>query len=75
VRLRYFRGNALGSLALGARHGTYCVGCSRVLMALLFVGGVMNALWIAAIAIFVLAEKVIPADRVISIVAGAIFFA
>jgi predicted metal-binding membrane protein len=70
-----FRGNALGSLALGTRHGIYCVGCCWVLMALLFVGGVMNVLWIAAIAIFVLAEKVIPAGRVISRVAGAGFFA
>ena len=70
-----FRGNALGSLALGTRHGIYCVGCCWVLMALLFVGGVMNVLWIAAIAIFVLAEKVIPAGRVISRVADAGFFA
>jgi predicted metal-binding membrane protein len=29
-------------------------------MALLFVGGVMNLLWIAAIAVFVLLEKTIP---------------
>jgi predicted metal-binding membrane protein len=34
-------------------------------MALLFIGGVMNVLWIAAIAILVLAEKVVPAGRVI----------
>jgi predicted metal-binding membrane protein len=40
-------------------------------MALLFVGGVMNVLWIAAIAILVLAEKVVPAGRVISRTAGA----
>jgi predicted metal-binding membrane protein len=44
-------------------------------MALLFVGGVMNVLWIAAIAILVLAEKVIPAGRVISRTAGAGLFA
>ena len=70
-----FRGGALGSVALGARHGMYCVGCCWVLMALLFVGGVMNVLWIAAIAFFVLAEKVVPAGRVISRIAGAGFFA
>ena len=40
-------------------------------MALLFVGGVMNVLWIAAIAILVLAEKVVPAGRVIARIAGA----
>jgi predicted metal-binding membrane protein len=69
-----FRGDALGSLALGSRHGAYCVGCCWVLMALLFVGGVMNVLWIAALATFVLIEKLIPADRVVSRVIGAAFF-
>jgi predicted metal-binding membrane protein len=70
-----FRGGARGSIALGARHGMYCVGCCWVLMALLFVGGVMNVIWIAAITFFVLAEKVVPAGRVISRIAGAGFFA
>jgi predicted metal-binding membrane protein len=68
-----FRRDRSGSLALGARHGAYCVGCCWALMALLFVGGVMNVLWIAAIAIFVLAEKVIPARRLISRIGGAGF--
>ncbi|MNW21327.1 hypothetical protein D3C71_2221790 [compost metagenome] len=40
-------------------------------MALLFIGGVMNVLWIAVIAIFVLAEKVVPGGRMLSRVAGA----
>jgi predicted metal-binding membrane protein len=70
-----FRSDLLGTLALGARHGAYCIGCCWVLMALLFVGGVMNVLWIAAIAILVLAEKVIPAGRVISRIAGVGLFA
>ncbi len=70
-----FRSDLLGTLALGARHGAYCIGCCWVLMALLFVGGVMNVLWIAAIAILVLAEKVVPAGRVISRTLGAGLFA
>ena len=45
---------------MGLEHGVFCVGCCWVLMGLLFVGGVMNLLWIAAIATFVLAEKLIP---------------
>ena len=45
---------------MGLRHGSFCVGCCWVLMALLFVGGVMNLLWIAGLAIFVLLEKVGP---------------
>ena len=44
-------------------------------MTLLFVGGIMNVLWIAAIAIFVLAEKVIPTRRVLSRVAGSLLAA
>jgi predicted metal-binding membrane protein len=70
-----FRRDGAGSLALGARHGTYCVGCCWALMALLFFGGVMNLLWIAAIAIFVLAEKIIPAGRAVAQVAGVAFLA
>jgi predicted metal-binding membrane protein len=48
-----------GSLRMGVRHGAYCVGCCWALMLLLFVGGVMNLLWVAAISAFVLLEKLI----------------
>ena len=48
-----FRSDIAGTLGLGMRHGGYCIGCCWVLMALLFVGGVMNVLWIAAIAMLV----------------------
>jgi predicted metal-binding membrane protein len=65
-----FRGDARGALRLGLWHGSWCVGCCWPLMALLFVGGVMNVLWIAALAILVLAEKVLPAGRWIARVAG-----
>lgn len=65
-----FRRDAPGSFGLGFRHGSYCVGCCWVLMGLLFVGGVMNLLWIAGIAILVLAEKLIPTGRQIPRIAG-----
>jgi predicted metal-binding membrane protein len=55
-----WREGTWGALVMGARHGTLCVGCCAVLMTLLFVAGVMNLLWVAAIAIFVLLEKVGP---------------
>ena len=45
---------------MGAGHGAYCLGCCWVLMALLFAVGVMNLLWVAAIAAFVFAEKLLP---------------
>jgi len=55
-----FRRDAKGSLGLGFRHGGYCVGCCWTLMALLFVGGVMNLLWVAVLAAVVLIEKLFP---------------
>jgi predicted metal-binding membrane protein len=70
-----FRPDAKGSLRLGIRHGAYCVGCCWALMALLFVGGVMNLLWIATLAIFVLLEKIIPAGRILARVVGGVLVA
>lgn len=52
-----FKPSTGGALGLGLRHGAYCLGCCWMLMALLFLGGVMNLLWIAVIAGFVLLEK------------------
>jgi predicted metal-binding membrane protein len=46
-------------------HGAYCVGCCWVLMALLFTIGLMNLLWVAVIAAFVLVEKLMPAGPLI----------
>jgi predicted metal-binding membrane protein len=67
-----WREGRAGALIMGVRHGTYCVGCCWVLMALLFVAGVMNLLWVAAIATFVLVEKVVPARARVGQVAGAV---
>ena len=65
-----FRREPAGALALGLRHGIYCIGCCWALMALLFVGGIMNLLWIATLAILVLVEKVVPFGRIAARVAG-----
>jgi len=53
------RGNA-GAFRMGVEHGVYCVGCCWLLMSLLFVVGVMNLIWVAVIATFVLIEKLVP---------------
>jgi len=66
-----FRRNGLGALEIGVRHGAYCVGCCWALMTLLFVGGVMNVLWIAAISALVLAEKVAAGGHLVARAAGA----
>jgi predicted metal-binding membrane protein len=55
---------------MGIQHGTFCVGCCWLLMALLFVAGVMNLLWVATIAAFVLIEKVSPAGKWVSLASG-----
>ena len=60
---------------LGLRYGAYCAGCCWVLMALLFVGGVMNVLWIALLALFISLEKVTSLGRRIAPVAGVILIA
>jgi predicted metal-binding membrane protein len=52
-----WRDGRVGALLMGLKHGAHCVGCCWVLMALLFVAGVMNLFWMAAITAFVLIEK------------------
>jgi len=59
--MHHWRPGWRGSVGLGLRHGAYCVGCCWALMLLLFVGGVMNLLWIAALALLVGVEKLAPA--------------
>jgi predicted metal-binding membrane protein len=56
----HWRQGTLGAFRMGLSHGVFCLGCCWVLMSLLFVGGVMNLLWIAVITLFVLLEKVLP---------------
>jgi predicted metal-binding membrane protein len=66
-----FRSSVRGCLYLGFLHGIYCVGCCWILMALLFVVGIMNVLWIAILALLVLLEKLTPWGRWVARIAGA----
>ena len=66
-----WREGVSGALRMGFRHGSFCVGCCWALMALLFVAGVMNLVWVAVIAGFVLAEKVLPHGRLLGRITGA----
>jgi predicted metal-binding membrane protein len=72
VRHGGFRSDVAGCLLLGIRHGGYCVGCCWLLMALLFIVGVMNVLWIALLALLVLVEKVAPFGRWVARGAGVV---
>ncbi len=65
----------LGVIKLGFSHGIFCLGCCWLLMALLFVGGVMNLIWVALIAVLVLAEKVLPRGDTIGKMGGAVMLA
>jgi predicted metal-binding membrane protein len=62
--LAYFmaqwRDGAGGALMLGIRHGGYCVGCCWALMAVMFVVGAMNLVWMGSLTFLVLSEKVVP---------------
>jgi predicted metal-binding membrane protein len=69
--LSEWRAGGWGTLAIGLKHGVRCVGCCWALMALLFVAGVMNLLWVAAIAAFVLLERTAPMGAMLGRVTGA----
>jgi predicted metal-binding membrane protein len=72
---RHFRPGPLGALRMGAIHGAFCLGCCWLLMALLFVGGVMNLAWIALLTLLVAAEKLLPGGRRLGQAAGIVFIA
>jgi predicted metal-binding membrane protein len=67
-------GNA-GALRMGIEHGGYCFGCCWALMCVLFAVGVMNLVWVAALAVLVLIEKVAPLGNRIAQLAGVAMIA
>jgi predicted metal-binding membrane protein len=73
--MTHWRGGTRGALLMGLRHGAYCLGCCWALMGVLFAVGVMNLLWVAALSVFVLMEKIGPAGIIIARVAGAAMIA
>jgi predicted metal-binding membrane protein len=73
--MSHWRDGTAGALRMGIAHGTYCLGCCWALMCVLFVVGVMNLVWVAAMTIFVLVEKVGPAGRLVARAAGVAMIA
>jgi predicted metal-binding membrane protein len=63
-----------GAFLMGIEHGAFCLGCCWFLMALLFVGGIMNLYWIIGLTLYVLFEKLIPTTHPINLgkIAGGI---
>lgn len=73
---RHRRTGRAAALRMGLIHGRYCLGCCWALMMLLFVGGIMNIWWIAAITLYVAIEKLAPGGkRVSQIMAGLLMIA
>lgn len=70
--MREWKDGKTGALSMGIKHGIYCVGCCWILMALLFVAGVMNLLWVAAITVFVLIERVFPKGDLVGRLTGVV---
>ena len=64
-----------GAFVMGLDHGAFCLGCCWFLMALLFFGGIMNLWWIGGLALYVLAEKTVPAGHRLGYGLGAVLTA
>ena len=75
IILHGWRDGRLGALRMGASHGLYCLGCCWGIMAVLFVMGLMNLAWMAALSILIAVEKLTPWGLVLSRVVGLLFIA
>jgi predicted metal-binding membrane protein len=68
--IQHWHPGPLGALRLGLEHGAFCLGCCIALMAVLVIAGGMGLVWVAAIAVVVLAEKVLPFGRLTARLGG-----
>jgi predicted metal-binding membrane protein len=73
--LNGWREGVFGAFQMGVKHGSFCLGCCWLLMALLFVAGVMNLLWLGVITMFVLLEKVAPLGMRLGRITGFLLIA
>ncbi|MBV8357263.1 MAG: DUF2182 domain-containing protein, partial [Deltaproteobacteria bacterium] len=70
-----WRNGLTGAFTMGIKHGAQCLGCCWMLMGLLFVFGVMNLMWVAALSVLVLLEKLAPFGHTIARVSGVVMLA
>jgi predicted metal-binding membrane protein len=66
-----WREGAFGAFRMGVDQGLFCLGCCWLLMLLPFAAGVMNLVWMAAITVFILAEKAAPGGQWFGRICGA----
>ena len=55
--LKHWRTGFVGGVKMGAHHGAYCVACCWGLMAIGFVGGIMDLWWMGGATILMTLEK------------------
>lgn len=70
-----WRDGRWGAVRMGVEHGTYCAGCCWALMLLMFVGGVMSLVWMAALTGLLLLEKVAPGGHRTAKIGGVVLAA
>lgn len=70
-----WREGLTGAFVMGVRHGAFCTGCCWALMLLMFAGGVMSLAWMGGLALYFLAEKLVPWPQLVSHIAGALLIA
>src|SRR3954469_9867573 len=68
--VQHWRPGLGGAFRLGIHHGAYCLGCCIALMAVLVVAGGMGLAWVAAIALVVAAEKLLPHGPLLGKIGG-----
>lgn len=73
--MAHWRSGIAGGWHMGLTHGLYCLGCCWALMGLLFVGGVMNLLWVALLGGYVLVEKLLSRGPWLGRMAGLLMLA
>jgi predicted metal-binding membrane protein len=55
-----YRSGYRGAFRTGLQHGIFCIGCCWLLMALVWVGGMMSLAWMAMLSLLIIFEKTVP---------------
>ncbi len=63
--VQYWQEGRLGAFRMGFHHGAYCLGCCWSLMAVMFVMGTMNLVWMGILALVIFVEKIVPHGAVL----------
>ena len=73
--MNHWKNGRLGAWRMGLQHALYCVGCCWLFMVALFVAGAMSLLWMGAISLVILVEKIGWRPRLVTRAVGVVFVA